>query len=110
MGNKGKQQALDTTLATLTKRFGEGAIMRLGEATHMTVEIIPTGALSLDIALGVGGIPVVVSPKSMARTGRARQHWPNTSSPRRRKWAGSLLTLTWSTRWTPPMPPPAAWM
>ena len=57
MGNKGKQQALDTTLATLTKRFGEGAIMRLGEATHMTVEIIPTGALSLDIALGVGGIP-----------------------------------------------------
>ncbi len=57
MTKEGRRKALDTTLATLTKRFGEGAIMRLGEATHMTIDIIPTGALSLDIALGVGGIP-----------------------------------------------------
>jgi recombination protein RecA len=41
----------------LTKRFGEGAIMRLGEATHLDIDVIPTGALALDFALGVGGIP-----------------------------------------------------
>ncbi|MGD1993028.1 MAG: recombinase RecA [Anaerolineae bacterium] len=58
MGNDdGRQKALDTALASLTKRFGDGAIMRLGDATHLEVEVIPTGSLSLDIALGVGGIP-----------------------------------------------------
>jgi recombination protein RecA len=53
----GKSKALDTTLANLTKRFGEGAIMRLGEATHLQVEVIPTGSIALDLALGVGGLP-----------------------------------------------------
>jgi recombination protein RecA len=57
MVDEGRQKALDVALANLTKRFGEGTIMRLGEATHLHVEIIPTGALSLDHALGVGGIP-----------------------------------------------------
>jgi recombination protein RecA len=53
----GKSKALDTTLANLVKRFGDGAIMRLGEATHLQVETIPTGSIALDLALGVGGIP-----------------------------------------------------
>lgn len=53
----GREKALDLALANLTKRFGDGAIMRLGEATHLNVEIIPTGSLALDYALGVGGIP-----------------------------------------------------
>jgi recombination protein RecA len=53
----GKEKALDTTLASLKKRYGEGAIMRLGEHPGMKVEVIPTGAISLDLALGVGGIP-----------------------------------------------------
>lgn len=53
----GKVKALDTTLASLKKRYGEGAIMRLGEHPGMKVEVIPTGAISLDLALGVGGIP-----------------------------------------------------
>ena len=57
MGDNGRDKALDTALANLTKRFGEGAIMRLGEATHLEVEVIPTGSLALDRALGVGGIP-----------------------------------------------------
>ena len=52
-----KRLALDNALGDITKRYGEGSIMRLGEAQHMTVEVIPTGSLSLDIALGVGGIP-----------------------------------------------------
>lgn len=54
---EGRQKALEAALATLTKRFGEGTVMRLGEATQLAVDVIPTGALSLDIALGVGGIP-----------------------------------------------------
>jgi recombination protein RecA len=57
MDSNGRGKALDVALANLTKRFGEGTIMRLGEATHLKVEIIPTGSLALDHALGVGGIP-----------------------------------------------------
>ncbi|NLD73684.1 MAG: DNA recombination/repair protein RecA, partial [Chloroflexi bacterium] len=47
----GKQKALDAVLANIRKRYGQGAIMRLGEATHMHVEAIPTGSLTLDMAL-----------------------------------------------------------
>jgi recombination protein RecA len=57
MASDGRQKALDTAMANLTKRFGEGTVMRLGEASNMDIEFIPTGALSLDIALGIGGIP-----------------------------------------------------
>jgi len=57
MKDEGRKKALEAALATLTKRFGEGTVMRLGEATQLAVDVIPTGALSLDIALGVGGIP-----------------------------------------------------
>jgi recombination protein RecA len=53
----GRVRALDQALGAIIKRFGEGAIVRLGEATHMKVETIPTGSLALDLALGVGGIP-----------------------------------------------------
>src|SRR5574341_908509 len=53
----GKSKALEATLSSLRKRFGDGAIMKLGEATGMKVDAIPTGSISLDLALGVGGIP-----------------------------------------------------
>jgi recombination protein RecA len=53
----GKEKALDVALAQIKKQFGEGALMRLGEATHLAVEAIPTGSLALDLALGVGGVP-----------------------------------------------------
>lgn len=73
MSNSGRDRALENTLATLTKRFGEGVIMRLGEAMHMQVESIPTGSLSLDIALGVGGVPrgrvvEIYGPESSGKT------------------------------------------
>ena len=48
-----RDAALDKALGDITKRFGEGTVMRLGEAHHMVVDAIPTGSLSLDIALGV---------------------------------------------------------
>ena len=53
-----KQRALDAALSHIEKSFGKGAIMKLGEATaRLNVEAIPTGAITLDLALGVGGIP-----------------------------------------------------
>ena len=57
MVNEGRGKALEVTLSNIKKRFGDGAIIRLGEATHLDVEAIPTGSISLDIALGIGGIP-----------------------------------------------------
>ncbi len=71
--NEGKQRALEQALTNIKKRYGEGAIMRLGEAQHLHVEAIPTGALSLDIALGIGGIPrgritEIYGPESSGKT------------------------------------------
>jgi recombination protein RecA len=68
-----RQKALDNTLADLTKRFGDGAIVRLGDATHLNVEVIPTGSLAIDLALGVGGIPrgrvtEIYGPESSGKT------------------------------------------
>ena len=52
-----KKKALEMAMGQIEKQFGKGAIMKLGESTHLNVEAIPTGALGLDIALGVGGVP-----------------------------------------------------
>ncbi len=57
MDEQGRDRALENAIAGIHKRFGEGSIMRMGEAHHLKVEVIPTGSLALDIALGVGGLP-----------------------------------------------------
>jgi recombination protein RecA len=57
MADDPRKAALDKTLQDITKRFGEGAIMKLGDAAGLAVDVIPTGTLSLDLALGVGGVP-----------------------------------------------------
>jgi len=57
MAEDPRKTALDKTLQDITKRFGEGAIMKLGDSQSLAVDVIPTGTLSLDIALGVGGVP-----------------------------------------------------
>ena len=57
MENNERQKALQSTLKQIEKRFGTGAIMRLGERPRQQVEVIPTGSLALDLALGIGGIP-----------------------------------------------------
>jgi len=69
----GKNEALENALTQITKRYGEGSIMRLGEAQAMQVEVIPTGSLSLDLALGIGGIPrgrvtEIFGPESSGKT------------------------------------------
>jgi len=68
-----RKVALDKALSDITKRYGDGSIMRLGEAHQLTLDAIPTGALSLDIALGVGGVPrgritEVYGPESSGKT------------------------------------------
>ena len=52
-----KIAALEAAIDHINKQYGAGAVMKLGENTHMTVETISTGSLSLDLALGVGGVP-----------------------------------------------------
>ncbi len=69
----GKDKALETTLSNLTRRFGDGIIMKLGDANKLDIEAIPTGSLSLDIALGVGGVPrgrivEIYGPESSGKT------------------------------------------
>ena len=52
-----KSRALDLAIGQIEKQFGRGSIMKLGETAKLTIDVIPTGSISLDIALGVGGIP-----------------------------------------------------
>ncbi|MFH0779722.1 MAG: recombinase RecA [Parcubacteria group bacterium] len=68
-----KQKASDDAISQIKEKYGEGAIMRLGEAKTMNVEAIPTGSVSLDIALGVGGVPrgriiEIFGPESSGKT------------------------------------------
>lgn len=70
---KGKETALKNALAQIEKQFGKGAVMKLGETTNKTVEVIPTGSLSLDVALGAGGVPKgriieIFGPESSGKT------------------------------------------
>ena len=57
MAKDGRTKALEQAVMQIKRRYGEGALMKLGEATHLRVDVIPTGSLALDIALGVGGLP-----------------------------------------------------
>ena len=71
--NEEKKKALDLALSHIEKQYGSGAVMRLGEKPDANVEAIPTGALSLDIALGIGGIPrgriiEIYGPESSGKT------------------------------------------
>ena len=68
-----KLKALETALTQIKKQFGEGAVMRLGQNNTLQVESIPTGSLSLDLALGIGGLPrgrivEIYGPESSGKT------------------------------------------
>jgi len=71
--DENKQKALAAALGQIEKQFGKGSIMRLGEDRSMDVETISTGSLSLDIALGAGGLPMgriveIYGPESSGKT------------------------------------------
>src|SRR6266496_3035893 len=52
-----REKALETALLKIERQFGRGSVMRLGEETRVPVEVIPTGSIALDVALGLGGLP-----------------------------------------------------
>src|SRR5947199_1991666 len=67
------QKELDSLLSSLQEKFGEGAIMKLGDVSKVDVAVIPTGSFSLDLALGVGGLPrgrvvEIFGPESSGKT------------------------------------------
>ena len=71
--NNEKKKALESALGQIEKQFGKGSVMKLGDFSAMNVEAIPTGALSLDVALGIGGIPKgriieIFGPESSGKT------------------------------------------
>ena len=73
MATGAKARALDAAISQIRKQYGDGALMRLGEATHLAIDAIPTGSLSLDIALGIGGVPrgrviEIYGPESAGKT------------------------------------------
>ena len=68
-----KKKSLEMAISQIEKQFGKGTVMKLGESTHLNVEAISTGALSLDIALGIGGVPrgrivEIFGPESSGKT------------------------------------------
>jgi recombination protein RecA len=74
--NSGREEALKAALSQIEKQFGAGSIMRLGQQSHLKVETISTGSLSLDIALGAGGFPrgrivEIYGPESSGKTSLA---------------------------------------
>ena len=73
MNHEDKLRALETAVATIEKDYGKGSIMRLGDNTAMNIETVPTGSISLDLALGLGGIPrgriiEIYGPESSGKT------------------------------------------
>jgi len=73
MADDGRHKALDAALQELTKRFGDGTVVRLGDAQHLQISSIPSGSLAVDIAVGVGGLPrgritEIYGPESSGKT------------------------------------------
>jgi recombination protein RecA len=107
MAEDGKHKALETTVAQIKRRYGEGAIMKLGDSSSLNVEAIPTGCIALDLALGIGGIPrgritEIFGPEASGRPNyAARLANVNTRRAVARLWM-------WSTLSTPLMRPSAA--
>jgi len=72
-GGGDREKALDAALANIEKQFGKGSVMRLGDDSRAPLEVIPTGAIALDIALGIGGLPrgrvvEIYGPESSGKT------------------------------------------
>jgi len=73
MAAQDREKALETALAQIDRSFGKGSVMRLGDEAHVPISVIPTGSISLDVALGIGGLPrgrvvEIYGPESSGKT------------------------------------------
>ena len=93
MASSEKLKALQAAMEKIEKSFGKGSIMKMGDDSVEQVEVIPTGSIALNVALGVGGYPEVESSKSMARNLPVKQHWLSMPLPKHKKPVVSLLLL-----------------
>ena len=104
-----KKKALETAIAKIEKDYGKGTIMRLGDDISVNVEALSTGSLSLDLALGIGGIPKgriveIYGPEASGKTTLALHAVASAQK------AGATPPIsTSSTRSSPPTPAPSAW-
>ena len=94
-----REKALDSALAQIERQFGKGSIMRLGEEGRAPMDVIPTGSITLDVALGIGGLPrgrivEIYGPESSGNT-------PSRASRRRAVSLPSSMRSTRLTRTTP---------
>ena len=96
-----REKALDIALAQIEKQYGKGSIMRLGDEGRAPIEVIPTGSIALDVALGIGGLPrgrvvEIYGPESSGKTTVD----PARGGQRAGRRAASRPSSTPSTRWT----------
>ena len=107
-----KKKALETAMAQIERAYGKGSIMRLGESADVMVEAIPTGSLSLDLALGIGGMPrgriiEIYGPESSGKTtlpprgGRGPEAGRRGGLHRRRARLGPYYAGPWGWTLTP---------
>ena len=104
MAGGDREKALDAALANIERQFGKGSVMRLGDETRAPLEVIPTGSIALDVALGLGGLPrgrvvEIYGPESSGKTTVALHAVANAQRP-----AASSRSSTPSTRSTPTTP------
>lgn len=104
-----RKKALETAIAKIEKDYGKGTIMRLGDDISINVEALSTGSLSLDLALGIGGLPKGRIIEIYGPRPPARRRLPCTPSHRRRRRAETRHISTLSTRWSRATPRRWAW-
>ena len=98
-----KKKAIEAAMSQIEKMYGKGSIMRLGDNANLNVEVIPTGSLALDLALGIGGAE---SWRFTALSPPVRPPWPSMWWRRPRREAATWPLWMPSTPWTPPTPVP----
>ncbi len=96
-----RDKALEMAMASIEKQFGKGAVMKMGDKGEMTIEAIPTGALALDLALGVGGLPrgrvvEIYGPESSGKSTLAMH-----AVAEAQRNGGICAYIDASTRWIP---------
>ena len=98
MATPDRGKALDTALAQIERQFGKGSVMRLGDEARVPIEVIPTGSIALDVALGIGGLPrgrvvEIYGPESSGKTTVALHAVANAQRARPDQHVGDLQRL-----------------